>query len=251
MINAYASAGFFIIAISFILILLPFLIFLSIIIETLLKNPSVQTEQGEFRRKYETSVISKATGIFILTYPDICFPILVSTGIKFQQLDDLMLKVSGVLILIFCIFTLFISEYYTLEIKSKNIHTGLINFPNSLIDKAVVFSVIISINCTSGVPSFVIGLSSYLIRTFIALYFRFYRLYLYENHMFSLLACGNLCIGLLLAYISGEHMILMIATAFISVILFRIKARLFQGRKLNKYEEYKELKEKEPEVNEV
>ena len=69
--------------------------------------------------------------------------------------------------------------------------------------------------------------------------------------MFSLLACGNLCIGLLLAYISGEHMILMIATAFISVILFRIKARLFQGRKLNKYEEYKELKEKEPEVNEV
>lgn len=246
MINTYASVAFLITAICFFLIFLPFLIFLCIVLETALKDPSVSCEQGEFRRKYDNSVISKASAFIILTYPDFCFPIIISTGIKLQEFDDLFLKVSGVIILIFCVFTLFISEFYTLEIKSKNIHTGLINFPNSLIDKAVVFSVIISINFTSGIPSFAIALSSYLIRVPIAMYFRFYRLFLYENHMFSLLACGNLCLGLLLAYISEEHMILMLGTAFITVILFRIKTRLFESRKLSKYEEYKKLKEKEP-----
>ena len=83
-------------------------------------------------------------------------------------------------------------------------------------------------------------LGGYLLRMLVCIYLPFFQGIIHENNKFALICGGSLSVGLLLAYISEEHLILMIVTGISFLILVKIKEEYFQPKKKSQYEILKE-----------
>ena len=85
LIKAIQSGGgieYYVPIIILIFLAFPLLLLILIVIKTIIKDNSKIIEQGDFKKGYENSIISRLIRLYVVTFPDIWFSIFVSIGIK-------------------------------------------------------------------------------------------------------------------------------------------------------------------------
>lgn len=127
--------------------------------------------------------------VFMATFEYLSMPVFTSVGIKLVILNgqssaaqDATYVPIGTLILIMVPIAYVLGEYHLLEIvdesdrpENDSLILSRINFPNNILDSLLVYVYFILINKLGQNIPFIAAIIIYLLRIFIALYFKYYR----------------------------------------------------------------------------